>query len=124
MTKRRARASEPKEVARAGLDGRLWELLNNHDNSTQGRTESARLLHEWTRAFFLKGQHDLVRRHFELVPAGGVPPPMAASIRQFLAITSSESAMAMLRIRGPSICPKVRTALFWGPATKTARTLT
>ncbi len=38
--------SEPKEVTRAELEGRLWKLLNNHDNSTQGRLESARLLHE------------------------------------------------------------------------------
>lgn len=42
--------SEPKEVTRAELEGRLWELLNNHDNSTHGRLESARLLHESIRA--------------------------------------------------------------------------
>ena len=38
--------SEPKEVTRAELEDRLWELLNNPDSSTQGRLESARLLHE------------------------------------------------------------------------------
>ena len=42
--------SEPKEVTRAELEGRLWELLNNHDNSIQGRLESARLLHESIKA--------------------------------------------------------------------------
>ena len=42
--------SEPKEVTRAELEGRLWELLNNHDNSTHGRLDAARLLHESIRA--------------------------------------------------------------------------
>lgn len=42
--------SNPKEVTRTELEGRLWELLNNHDNGTQGRLESARLLHESIRA--------------------------------------------------------------------------
>lgn len=42
--------SEPKEVTRAELEGRLWELLNNHDNSTQVRLESARPLHESIKA--------------------------------------------------------------------------
>lgn len=42
--------SDPREVTRADLEGRLWELLNNPDNSTQGRLESARLLHESIKA--------------------------------------------------------------------------
>ena len=39
---------------------------------------------ELARAFFLKGQDGLARRHFTLVLAGGVPPPVAANVRRFL----------------------------------------
>lgn len=42
--------SEAKEVTRAELEGRLWEILNNPDNGTHGRLESARLLHESIKA--------------------------------------------------------------------------
>ena len=42
--------SEPKQVTRAELEGRLWELLNNHDNSTHGRLDAARLIHESIKA--------------------------------------------------------------------------
>ena len=48
------------------------------------RPELIRVRLELARAFFLKGQYDLARRHFELVLAGGVPPPVAANIRAFL----------------------------------------
>ena len=42
--------SEPKEVTRAELEGRPWELLNNADNSMRDRLESARLLHASVKA--------------------------------------------------------------------------
>ena len=48
------------------------------------RPELIRVRLELARAFFLKGQDGLARRHFELVLAGGVPPPVAANIRRFL----------------------------------------
>ena len=48
------------------------------------RPELVRVRLELARAFFLKRQYDLARRHFELVLAGGVPPPVAANIRAFL----------------------------------------
>ena len=48
------------------------------------RPDLIRVRLELARAFFLKGQYDLARRHFELVLAGGVPPPVAANIRGFL----------------------------------------
>ena len=41
---------------------------------------------ELARTFFLKGQDGLARRHFELVLAGGVPPPVAANIHRFLSV--------------------------------------
>ena len=40
---------------------------------------------ELARAFFLKGEDSLARRHFEAVLAGGVPQPVAANIHGFLA---------------------------------------
>lgn len=40
---------------------------------------------ELARAFYLKGEDDLARRHFEAVLAGGVPEPVAANIHTFLA---------------------------------------
>ena len=48
------------------------------------RPELVRVRLELARAFFLKGQYDLARRHFERVLAGGVPPPVAANVRAFL----------------------------------------
>ena len=40
---------------------------------------------ELARAFFLKGEDSLARRHFEAVLAGGVPEIVAANIHAFLA---------------------------------------
>ena len=40
---------------------------------------------ELARAFFLKGEDDLARRHFEAVLAGGVPEQVAANVQGFLA---------------------------------------
>ena len=40
---------------------------------------------ELARAFFLKGEDSLARRHFEAVLAGGVPETVAANIHAFLA---------------------------------------
>ena len=48
------------------------------------RPDLVRVRLELARAFFLKGQYDLARRHFELVLAGGVPPPVAANVRVFM----------------------------------------
>ena len=39
---------------------------------------------ELARAFFLKGENDLARQHFEQVLAGDVPPPVVANVRAFL----------------------------------------
>ena len=50
------------------------------------RPDLVRVRLELARTFFLKGQDGLARRHFEAVLSGGVPPPVAANIRQFLAV--------------------------------------
>ena len=39
---------------------------------------------ELARAFFLKGEDDLARRHFQAVLAGGVPEPVVANVQRFL----------------------------------------
>ena len=48
------------------------------------RPDLVRVRLELARAFFLNRQDGLARRHFELVLAGGVPPPVAANIFNFL----------------------------------------
>ena len=48
---------------------------------------------ELARTFFLKEQDGLARRHFEAVLAGGVPPPVAANIRQFLAVMQARKRL-------------------------------
>lgn len=48
------------------------------------RPELTRVRLELARAFFLKGDDGLSKRHFERVLAGNPPPAMAANIRRFL----------------------------------------
>ena len=57
------------------------------------RPDLVRVRLELARTFFLKGQDGLARRHFEAVLAGGVPRPVAANIRQFLAIMQSRKRL-------------------------------
>ena len=57
------------------------------------RPDLVRVRLELARAFFLKGQDGLARRHFEAVLAGGVPRPVAANIRQFLAVMQSRKRL-------------------------------
>ena len=50
--------------------------------------EEPRLLRvrlELARAFYLKGEEELARRHFELVLAADPPEPVVANVRRFLA---------------------------------------
>ena len=49
-----------------------------------GDPKLVRVRLELARAFFLKGDDRLARRHFEQVLAGDVPPPVATNIRRFL----------------------------------------
>ena len=48
------------------------------------RPELVRVRLELARAFFLKGEDELARRHFEAVLAGGVPDEVAANVNLFL----------------------------------------
>ena len=57
------------------------------------RPELIRVRLELARAFFLRGQDGLARRHFEAVLAGGVPPAVAANIHRFLAIMQARKRL-------------------------------
>ena len=57
------------------------------------RPDLVRVRLELARTFFLKGRDELARRHFEAVLAGGVPPPVAANIRQFLAVMQARKRL-------------------------------
>ena len=48
------------------------------------RPDLVRVRLELARAFYLKGEDELARRHFEQVLAGGVPEPVAANVQHFL----------------------------------------
>ena len=61
-------------------------ILVNQPNLVRVRLELAR-------AFFLKGQDGLARRHFEAVLAGGVPVPVAANIYHFLNIMQARKRL-------------------------------
>ncbi len=47
--------------------------------------DAVRVRLELARAFFVKGQDGLARRHFRRVLAGDIPPPVAANVERFLA---------------------------------------
>ena len=57
------------------------------------RPELIRVRLELARAFFLRGQDGLARRHFEAVLAGGAPPPVAANIHRFLAVMQARKRL-------------------------------
>ena len=54
------------------------------------RPELVRVRLELARAFFLKGEHVLARRHFEQVLAGKPPEAVAANIQRFLRIIRAQ----------------------------------
>ena len=58
---------------------------------------------ELARAFFLKGEDDLARRHFEAVLAGNPPQPVAANVGRFLAVMQARTRWSFSL--GASIAP-------------------
>ena len=62
---------------------------------------------ELARAFFLKEEDTLARRHFEQVLAGRPPPPVVANIVRFLRTMRSRPALGGAFRRGP--CPPTAT---------------
>ena len=73
----RTRAKNPR-------DGLLIEAIAALRAILVQRPELTRVRLELARAFFLKGEDGLSRRHFQRVLAGNPPPAMAVNIRRFL----------------------------------------
>ena len=75
--------------AQEGLDRRLQRALYNEAIAAfrailVDNPELVRVRLELARAFFLKGEDGLARRHFELVLGGELPLPVFLNIRNFL----------------------------------------
>ena len=101
-----ATAQEEQGTTVEGRTAQLFTLgmeaaeAGDHDSAIQAfrailvnRPDLVRVRLELARVFFLNGQDGLARRHFEAVLAGGVPPPVAANIRQFLAVMQSRKRL-------------------------------
>ena len=77
-------ASQQPGVGEARRDALLDEAIASFRAMLVDRPELVRVRLELARAFFLKGEDSLARRHFERVLAGGVPDAVAANVRLFL----------------------------------------
>ena len=73
-------ADVPQETRKTLLD----EAIASFRAMLVNRPDLVRVRLELARAFFLKGQDGLARRHFRLVLAGGVPPQVVANVYGFL----------------------------------------
>ena len=79
-----------KAVAEAGRlrdearEAKLDEAITAFRAILVARPELVRVRLELARAFFLKEEDTLARRHFEQVLAGGLPPTVAANVQRFL----------------------------------------
>ena len=71
---------------REARDGKLDEAIAAFRAILVDRPELVRVRLELGRAFFLKQEDTLARRHFEQVLAGDVPPAVAANIQRFLRV--------------------------------------
>ncbi|MYE02181.1 MAG: DUF560 domain-containing protein [Alphaproteobacteria bacterium] len=69
---------------REARDEKLDEAITAFRAILVDRPELVRVRLELARAFFLKQEDRLARRHFEQVLAGDVPPAVAANIQRFL----------------------------------------
>ena len=78
-------AAQRPGVAQADRDALLDEAIARFRTLLVDRPGLVRVRLELARAFFLKGEDDLARRHFEGVLAGEPPQPVVANVRRFLA---------------------------------------
>ena len=67
-------------------DARLDEAISAFREILIDRPELVRVRLELARAFFMKEEDTLARRHFEQALAGDLPPAVAANIQRFLSI--------------------------------------
>ena len=79
-------ASQQQEVSEETREALLDEAIAVFREILVNRPDLVRVRLELARAFFFKGRDGLARRHFTLVLAGGVPPPVAANVGRFLNI--------------------------------------
>ena len=77
-------ASRKPDVAEAERDALLDEAIASLRAMLIDRPDLVRVRLELARAFFLKGEDSLSRRHFEQVLGGKPPPAVAANVRRFL----------------------------------------
>ena len=77
-------ASQQPGLAGGERDALLNEAIASLRAMLVDRPDLVRVRLELARAFFLKGENDLSRKHFEHVLAGSPPGPVAANVRRFL----------------------------------------
>ena len=77
-------ASQQPGLAGDERDALLDEAIASLRAMLIDRPDLVRVRLELARAFFLKGENDLSRKHFEHVLAGSPPGPVAANVRRFL----------------------------------------
>ena len=77
-------ASKKPDIAEAKREALLDEAIASFRAMLVDRPGLVRVRLELARAFFLKGEDDLSRRHFENVLAGNPPQPVVANVRRFL----------------------------------------
>ena len=77
-------ASQQPGVSEAEREALLDEAIAVFRNMLIERPELVRVRLELARAFFLKREDALARRHFERVLAGDLPPPVIANVQRFL----------------------------------------
>ena len=77
-------ASQQPDLADDEQEALLDEAIASLRAMLVNRPELVRVRLELARAFFLKGENDLTRKHFEHVLAGSPPGPVAANVRHFL----------------------------------------
>ena len=78
-------ASQKPDLPEAERDALLDEAIAVFHAMLVARPELVRVRLELARAFFLKGEDKLARRHFEQVLAGKPPPGVALNVNRFLA---------------------------------------
>ena len=77
-------AAQQPDIAEAERDALLDEAIAAFRTMLIDRPDLVRVRLELARAFFLKGQDNLSRDHFERVLAGNPPQEVAANVRRFL----------------------------------------
>ena len=77
-------AAQQLDIAEAERDALLDEAIAAFRTMLIDRPDLVRVRLELARAFFLKGQDNLARDHFERVLAGNPPQAVAANVRRFL----------------------------------------